>query len=119
MISEKKTILEEKIQLKTPSEVYSNRGKEDNIQVKYYLNAQIKETNQTFLRDDNIVFKKLDIIKPVDIFNDNYLNYSTLISAIRYSNKMSSKLANQFYLNFKLPIHFRVRSMLDEFTSTD
>ncbi len=53
------------IQLKINPEQYIKRGKEENIILKYYIHSQIKETNQTFTRDDNIVFNKDDIVKPV------------------------------------------------------
>jgi hypothetical protein len=53
------------IQLKIDSEQYINHSKQGNINVKYYIHSQIKETDQIFTRDDNIIFIKDDIAKPV------------------------------------------------------
>ena len=61
-------ILDGNIQLKIRSDQYFNYGKEDNITVKYYLHSQINETDQVFIRDDNVIFSKDDIIKPVGLF---------------------------------------------------
>ena len=53
------------LQLKIPSEFYLRYGKQENLTVRYYIHAQIKETDQTFTRDANIVFNRDDILKPV------------------------------------------------------
>ncbi|CAF0789791.1 unnamed protein product [Rotaria sp. Silwood1] len=53
------------IQLKVTSKQYASYGKQENIILKYYIHSLIKETDQTFTRDDNIVFNKYDIIKPI------------------------------------------------------
>ncbi|CAF2714038.1 unnamed protein product [Rotaria sp. Silwood2] len=53
------------IQLKITPEQYAHFGQQENIILKYYLHSLIKETDQTFTRDDNIVFNKYDIIKPI------------------------------------------------------
>jgi hypothetical protein len=66
MIHPISSILDGHIQLKINSEQYINRGKQENIILKYYIHSQIKETNQTFTRDTNIIFNKDDIIKPVN-----------------------------------------------------
>lgn len=51
--------------MKINSGQYLKHGKQDNIIVKYYLHSQVKETNQTFTREDSIVFNKHDLIKLV------------------------------------------------------
>jgi hypothetical protein len=59
------SFLDGNIQLKISPEKYINRGKQENIFLKYYVHSQIKETNQIFTHDDNIIFNKDDIVKPV------------------------------------------------------
>ncbi len=68
-------ILDGNIQLKISPEQYIKHGIQDNIVLKYYISAQIKETDQTFTRDDNIIFNKDDIVKPVSRFSLISFNY--------------------------------------------
>jgi len=72
--------LDGNIQLKITSEQYINYGKQENIILKYYLHSQIKETNQTFTRDDNIVFNKHDIVKPVSQLSMIEFKFSEFLS---------------------------------------
>ncbi len=61
-------IVDDTVQLKISAQQYVNLGRQANTILKYYLHSQIKETNQTLTRDDNIVFNKDDFIKPVSFF---------------------------------------------------
>jgi hypothetical protein len=72
--------LDGNIQLKITSEQYINYGKQENIVLKYYIHSQIKETNQTFTRNDNIVFNKHDIVKPVSQFFMIEFKFSKFLS---------------------------------------
>jgi len=68
-------ILDGNIQLKISPERYIKHALQENIVLKYYINAQIKETDQIFTRDDNIIFNKDDIVKPVSQFSLISFNY--------------------------------------------
>lgn len=58
-------IIDDNIQLIIKPEQYMIYGKAENIVVKYYIHSKIKETSQTFIHDDNIVFNKDDLVKLV------------------------------------------------------
>lgn len=68
-------ILDGNIQLKIDRDQYLKHGPPENLVLKYYIHAQIQETDQTFTRDNNIVFNKGDIVKPVSPFFLILLNY--------------------------------------------
>lgn len=72
-------ILDEIVKLNIPSEQYINRVKQENLILKYYLHSQVKETNQTFTHDDNIIFNKNDIIKPVSQFSIIKSNFPSFL----------------------------------------
>ncbi len=86
-------ILDGNIQLKINSEQYIIYGKQENINVKYYIHSQIKETNQTFLHDDNIIFNKNDIVKP--ILDEDVIEVGKpVLLKIQIANTLSRPLNN-------------------------
>ncbi|CAF3590142.1 unnamed protein product, partial [Rotaria sordida] len=81
------------IQLKITPQQYIYYGKQDNIIVKYYIHSLIKETDQTFTRDDNIVFNKNDIIKPI-LDEDVIETGKPILLGIQIANTLSRQINN-------------------------
>ncbi|CAF0977586.1 unnamed protein product, partial [Rotaria sordida] len=81
------------IQLKITPQQYIYYGKQDNIIVKYYIHSLIKETDQTFTRDDNIVFNKNDIIKPI-LDEDVIETGKPILLGIQIANSLSRQINN-------------------------
>jgi hypothetical protein len=93
MISSIHSIVDDNIQLKLNSEQYVNRGKQENIVVKCYIHSQVKETNQIFTRDINIVFNKDDIVKP--ILDEDVIEVGKpVLLGIQIANTLSRPLQN-------------------------
>ncbi len=93
MIYSINSILDGNIQLKINSEQYINRSQQENPILKYYIHSQIKETNQTFTRDNNIIFNKDDIIKP--FLDEDVIEIGKpVLLGIQIANTLSRPLQN-------------------------
>ena len=57
--------LDKLVQFKLIPQQYMKYGPQDNIVIKYFIYSQIKETGQIYTRDNNFIFIKDDVIKPV------------------------------------------------------
>ncbi|CAF1272800.1 unnamed protein product, partial [Adineta steineri] len=84
---------DETIQFKISPPQYMKYGPQENIVLKYFVNAQIPETNQTYTRDSSIIFIKDDVAKP--FLNEDVIEIGKpVLMKIQIANTLSRPLNN-------------------------
>ncbi|UJR26471.1 hypothetical protein I4U23_007798 [Adineta vaga] len=84
---------DEIIHFKINPQQYLKYGPQDNIVIKYFIHSNIKETGQIFTCDNNVIFIKDDVIKPV--LNEDVIEIGKpILMKIHVSNTLSRPLNN-------------------------